>query len=74
MSLSQLATKVDSRVKKVVEEACKAHGWKMNRFIEDALLDKLEELEDINDLAELRRETSRPLSAILKELKACGKI
>ncbi len=74
MHSAQLATRIDSRVKKAVENVCKARGVKMNKFIEDALLDKLEELEDIEDLKKLRREPSRPLADILKDLKARGKI
>jgi hypothetical protein len=68
MALTQLATRVDQRVKKAVEEVCHARGLKMNRFIEDALIDKLEELEDIEDLKNIRREPSRPLSEVLQDL------
>jgi len=69
MALTQLATRVDKRVKQAVEDICKARGLKMNRFIEEALIDKLEELEDIEDLKKLRCEQSRPLSEILQELE-----
>jgi hypothetical protein len=72
MALTQLATRVDKRVKQAVEEICKTRGLKMNRFIEDALIDKLEELEDIEDLKKLRCEPSRPLDEILKDLKLDG--
>jgi hypothetical protein len=65
----QLATKISKKVKLAVEEICEARGIKMNRFIEDALLDKIEELEDLEDLQHLRREPTRPLNAILKDLK-----
>ena len=50
MSQTQLATRVDERVKRAVEAVCEARGLKMNRFIEEALIDKLEELEDIEEL------------------------
>jgi hypothetical protein len=69
MAQTQLATRVDERVKKAVEEVCSARGLKMNRFIEDALIDKLEELEDIEDLKRIRLESSRPLEDILRDLK-----
>ena len=72
MTLTQLATRVDIRVKQAVEEICKSRGLKMNRFIEEALIDKLEELEDIEELKKLRCEPSRPLTEILKELKLDG--
>ncbi|OGQ22005.1 MAG: hypothetical protein A3I05_01395 [Deltaproteobacteria bacterium RIFCSPLOWO2_02_FULL_44_10] len=74
MSQSQLATKIDSDIKKALETVCKERGYKMNRFIEEAILDKLEELEDIEDIKSLRREPTRPLKEILKDLKAHGKI
>ena len=65
----QLATKIDERVKKALEEVCEIRGLKMNRFIEDAIIDKLEELEDLEDLKKLRKEAFRPLSDVLKSLK-----
>ncbi len=68
MALTQLATRVDKRVKQAVEDVCKARGLKMNRFIEDALIDKLEEMDDIEELKKLRCEPSRPLAEILEEL------
>lgn len=74
MAAVQLATSINAKVKKAVETICKDRGLKMNRFIEEALLDKLEELEDVEGLARLRQETSRPLASILKELKADGKL
>ncbi len=74
MAVSQLATRIDSRVKKAVEEICRARGMKISRFVEDALLDKLEELEDIEDIKQIRHEPTRPLREILKELKLDGKI
>jgi hypothetical protein len=74
MALTQMATRIDARVKKAVEEVCQARGLKMNRFIEDALIDKLEEIEDIEDLKRIRCEATRPLSAVLKALKLDGKL
>ncbi len=70
----QIATTINAKVKKAVERICKHRGLKMNKFIEEALLDKLEELEDCEDIAALRQETTRPLADILKELKADGKL
>ena len=69
MEQVQLATRLDKRVKEAVEEVCKARGLKMNRFIEDALIDKLEELEDIDDLKKIRCEPTRPLDEVLRDLK-----
>lgn len=74
MAQSQLATRIDRRVKQAVEKICESRGLKMNRFIEDALIDKLEELEDIEDLKKIRCEPSRPLEEVLKDLKLDGKL
>jgi hypothetical protein len=74
MGQSQLATRIDSKVKKAIERICEARGLKMNRFIEEALLDKLEELEDVEDLKKIRREATKPLSEILEDLKLDGKL
>jgi hypothetical protein len=72
MAQSQLATRIDSRVKKAVEQLCRSRGLKIARFVEDALLDKLEELEDIEDIRRIRREPTRPLAEIIADLKLDG--
>ena len=74
MPQKQLATRIDSAVKKAVEEVCELRGLKMNRFIEDALIDKLEELEDLEDLTRIRFEPTRTLKDVIKDLKLNGKI
>lgn len=74
MAQTQLATRIDSRVKKAVEMVCDERGLKMGRFIEDALIDKLEELEDIEDLKKIRNESTRPLAAVLRDLKIDAKL
>ena len=45
----QLATRIDSRVKKAIEITYEERGLKISRFVESALIDKLEELHDIED-------------------------
>lgn len=72
MEMVQLATRIDSRVKKAVEDVCRLRGLKMNRFIEDALVDKLEELQDVDDLKRIRCEPSRPLEDVLRDLERNG--
>jgi hypothetical protein len=74
MGAKQLATKIDEDIKDALDLFCEDRGLKINRFLEDAILDKIEEYEDISDLRKLRREKSRPLSEVLKELKANGKL
>lgn len=74
MESTQLATRIDKRVKDILEKVCKRKGLKMSRFIEEALMDKLEELEDLEDLKGLREEPTRPLGQIIKDLRAHGKL
>jgi uncharacterized protein (DUF1778 family) len=68
MSLSQIAVRVDGRLKRAVDEACRARGVKLTRFVQEALLDKLEELADVEDVPRLRREPSRPLRQLIRDL------
>lgn len=74
MAAKQLATKIDGNVKEALDRFCEERGLKIGRFVEDAILDKLEEHEDIADLKKLRNESFRSLDDVLKDLKASGKI
>jgi hypothetical protein len=68
MSKVQLATRIDSRVKKAIEITCEEHGLKIGRFVENALIDKLEELADAEDIRKIRRESARPLAEVIHDL------
>lgn len=74
MGAKQLATKIDEDIKDALDSFCEDRGLKINRFLEDAILDKIEEYEDISDLRKLKREKSRSFDDVLKELKASGKL
>jgi hypothetical protein len=74
MAQVQLATRIDSRVKKAIEITCEEHGLKIGRFVENALIDKLEELADIEDIKNIRREPTRPLADVIRSLGLDGKI
>ena len=69
MATTQIAARIDRRLKKALDDICKSRGLVMNHFIQEALIDKLEELEDIDDLKKIRHEPTRPLSEVLAELK-----
>jgi len=69
MEQSVLTARVNSKVKKMADRWCKSQGLVMARFIEEAILDKLEESLDIKDVESLRREPTRPFSEVIKELK-----
>jgi len=68
----QLAARIDKRLKRALEEVCKARGLKMSHFVAEALIDKLEELEDIEDISKIRFETTRPLSDVIRDLHLDG--
>ena len=74
MAQVQLATRIDSRVKKAIERTCEARGLKIGRFVESALIDKIEELADIEDIKKIRREPTRPLSDVIRDLGLDGEI
>ena len=64
-----LTARLNKKVKNLPDQWCKSRGLVMARFIEEAILDKLEESLDIEDLDKLRRELTRPFSDVMKELK-----
>ena len=68
----QINARIDAELKKALEEYCRSRGVVMNHFIQEAILDRLEELEDAEDLKRIRHEPTRPLSQVLKELKLDG--
>lgn len=74
MGAKQLATKIDETIKDALDLFCENRGLKINKFLEDAILDKIEEYEDISDLRKLKKEKSRDFEDVLKELKASGKL
>lgn len=74
MATVQLNARIDPALKKAVEEYCRSRGIVMNHFVQEALLDRLEELEDIEGLKSIRHEPTRPLSEVLSELKLDGKL
>lgn len=74
MRSKQLATKIDERIKDALDDFCEERGYKINRFIEDAILDKLEEYEDLSDLRKLRNESFRSFKDVMMELKDSGKL
>ncbi|MFQ5550587.1 MAG: hypothetical protein ACE5FJ_05070 [Gemmatimonadales bacterium] len=69
MAKVQISARIDERLKRVLDDLCRSHGIVMNHFIQEALLDRLEELKDIEDLKSIRHEPTRPLAEVLSELK-----
>lgn len=74
MRTVQISARVDEVLKNAIEKYCRSRGIVMNHFIQEALLDRLEELEDIEELKNIRHESTRPLAEVLRELKLDGKL
>lgn len=74
MAIAQIAVRIDGRLKRAVDEACRARGVKLTRFVQEALLDKLEEIADVEDLARLKREPTRPLRDLIRSLGLDGEL
>jgi uncharacterized protein (DUF1778 family) len=74
MPMAQIAVRVDTRLKRAVDAACRSRGVKLTRFVQDALLDKLEEIADAEDLPRLRKEPTRPLRALIRDLGLDGEL
>lgn len=74
MEQKQLATKLDAAVKDTLDAICNARGIKIGHFVQEAILDKIEELEDTEDLKKLRHEPFISLSELTKELTKLGKL
>lgn len=74
MATVQMSVRIDATLKKALDEYCQSRGVVMNHFIQQAILDRLEELEDVEDLKAIRHEPTRPLADVLAELKLDGKL
>ena len=72
MATVQMNARIDSELKQALEEYCRSRGVVMNHFIQEAILDRLEQLEDAEDVERARNEKTRPLSEVLKELRSTG--
>ncbi len=74
MGKVRISARVDEALKTAMDRYCKSTGVVMNHFIQEALLDRLEELKDIEELKQLRHEPTRPLAEVLRELELNGKL
>ncbi len=72
MASVQISARIETALKQAIDEYCQAHGVVMNHFIQQALIDRLEELEDVEDLKRIRHEPTRPLADVIAELKLDG--
>ena len=74
MKTVQLNIRINATLKQAIDDYCRAHGVARSHFVQEALLDRLEEFEDIEDLKKLRHEPTRPLAAVLEDLELDGAV
>ena len=68
MATVQIRTNIDETLKTAMERYCKSHGIVVDHFIQEALFDHLEELQDIEDLKQIRHEPTRPMAEVLPDI------
>lgn len=68
MATVQIRTRIDETLKTAMERYCKSHGIVVDHFIQEALFDRLEELQDIEDLKQIRHEPTRPMAEMLQDI------
>ena len=64
-----LSTVIDEQVKKAASALCKKKGYKLQYFVEKALIDQLEDEIDIEAYYARKNEETIPLEEILKSRK-----
>ncbi len=69
MATKQITTRLDQAIAEALKKYCKSKGFIINRFVQDCIIEKLEEVADIADIPKLRKEPTRPFSEVLSELK-----
>ena len=74
MPTVQINARIDAALKKALDEYCRSRGIVVNHFIQEAIIDRLEELEDVEDLKSIRHEPTRPLSEVLAQLNLDGSL
>ena len=72
MDKVRISARIDASLKTALEWYCASTDVVMDLVIQDALLDRLEELEDLEDLKQTRHDSTRPLAALLEELRING--
>ena len=68
MPTVQVSVRIDGASKDALDRYCRTHDVDRNHFIQEAIVDRLEELEDLENLNRIRHEPTRPLEEVLAEL------
>ena len=72
MPTVQVDVHSDIAIEKALDDYCRRHDVVMHHFIQEALIDRLDELEDVEDLKRIRHEPTRPSSDVLFGLDLDG--
>lgn len=64
-----LSTVIDSRIKKAASAYCKRHGVKLQYFVEQSLLERLEDEDDLELYRNRKDEETIPLESLLNRRK-----
>lgn len=72
MSTEQITLRLDSVIAEALRSYCNSAGLIINRFIQDSILDSLQDKADLEDIPALLKEPKRPFSEVLKELNLDG--
>ena len=67
MRTAQVSARIDASVMRAMQDYCRSNGIVMKHFIQEAILDRLDELADIEEIERLRLEPTRPFSEVLAE-------
>jgi hypothetical protein len=67
--VTAITARIDSKVKRIAAKWCISRGIVFSRFVEEAILDKLEECMDTAQISKLGKEPVRPFEEVLKELR-----
>lgn len=67
--LTSISTNIDPDLKKALTSYCKKKGLKIQSFIENAILEQLEDLVDIEDYHSRKNEETVSLNELLKKYK-----
>ena len=72
---SSYAVKLSTGIKERLKEFCMTHGLKQGYFVEEAIKERIEQMEDIEDIADFEKykhleKQARSLKGYLKERKA----
>ena len=66
MPTVQVSARIDRALKDALDRYCREHGVVMDHFIQEAILDRLEEL--VEDLKSIRHEPTRGFAEVLDKM------